>query len=76
MMFLYNARYSIVLLRPKKEVKLQHKVQTNGFVWGTGLYLAGPPQAWLETIVWVSHNFQTFGYSPEGLLLETAKSGG
>ena len=41
MTLLYDARCSLVLLRPKMRLNSQHKVQTSGFVWGNGLYLAG-----------------------------------
>ena len=34
MTFLCDARYSIVLLRPKSRVRLLTKVQKIGFVWG------------------------------------------
>ena len=34
MIFLYNARYSIVLLRPKNSVKLLAQSVENRFVWG------------------------------------------
>ena len=35
---LYDAGYSIVLLRPKNEVKPHSQSAESGFVWGNGLY--------------------------------------
>merc|ERR1719253_1344877 len=41
MTFLYDARYSFVLLRQKMRFNSPHTVQTGGFVWENGRYLVG-----------------------------------